>query len=457
MPMRSATLKTIIEKTLPLTLGVFAIMMVQLVDSIFIGQLGVNELAVHGITLPFQAAFTGVQVGIGVAATSIISQAVGAKEQRKSTSIASLSVGFGVLVIALICIGLIVFSDSVFASFVNDLSDAQYQSMLLIFNVYWPLWLFSALMVAVLYLATCVYRANGDTKTTGSMFLAASVINLILDPILIFGLDMGIAGAAIASSIGYAFGVIYMLIKSRGKGWFGFNGACRNQIKGYSFELFKTVMPTIANQILPAVSAFFSMLLIARIGTDEMAFWSLLARVESFMLVFSLALTMSIPPMIGRYLGAQQRCKIPELLNTTAKFLLVFHTVMAALLALFSGWIIPVISEEQSIRSWFEVTLLFIPFSYGPLGLCMLVASVFNALGVPRKALNVSFLRLFVFYIPALWLGSITGDMINAVIAATVANVLAGAFAWFKLNAYIKTHIIPRAAAANKQRVLSAG
>lgn len=54
-------------------------------------------------------------------------------------------------------------------------------------------------------------------------------------------------------------------------------------------------------------------------------------------------------------------------------------------------------------------------------------------------------------------LGSITGDMINAVIAATVANVLAGAFAWFKLNAYIKTHIIPRAAAANKQRVLSAG
>ena len=205
MQMRSATLKTIIEKTLPLTLGVFAIMMVQLVDSIFIGQLGVNELAVHGITLPFQAAFTGVQVGIGVAATSIISQAVGAKDQRKSTSIATLSVGFGVLVIALICIGLIVFSDSVFASFVNDVSDAQYQSMLSIFNVYWPLWLFSALMVAVLYLATCVYRANGDTKTTGSMFLAASVINLILDPILIFGLDMGIAGAAIASSIGYAF------------------------------------------------------------------------------------------------------------------------------------------------------------------------------------------------------------------------------------------------------------
>ncbi|MCG9554283.1 MATE family efflux transporter [Vibrio sp. Isolate31] len=455
MQMRSATLKTIIEKTLPLTLGVFAIMMVQLVDSVFIGQLGVNELAVHGITLPFQAAFTGVQVGIGVAATSIISQAVGAKDQRKSTSIATLSIGFGVLVIALLCLGLVVFGDSVFASFVNDVSDAQYQSMLSIFNVYWPLWLFSALTVAVLYLATCVYRANGDTKTTGNMFLAASVINLILDPILIFGLDMGIAGAAIASSIGYAFGAIYMLIKSRGKGWFGFNGACNDQIRGYGIELVKTVIPTTANQILPAVSAFFSMFLIARIGTVEMAFWSLLARVESFMLVFSLALTMSISPMIGRYLGAQQRFKIPELLNTTAMLLLVFHSVLALLLAISSRWIIPIISNEQSIRSWFEVTLLFIPFSYGPLGLCMLVASVFNALGVPRKALSVSFSRLFVFYIPALWMGSITGDMVNAVIGATISNVLAGAFAWFKINAYIKTHIIHSAVVANDQSALS--
>ena len=65
-------------------------MMVQLVDSIFIGMLGVNELAVHGITLPFQAAFTGVQVGMGVAATSIISQAVGAQDSRKASSMATL-------------------------------------------------------------------------------------------------------------------------------------------------------------------------------------------------------------------------------------------------------------------------------------------------------------------------------------------------------------------------------
>ncbi|MEF1307568.1 MATE family efflux transporter, partial [Vibrio owensii] len=67
----SSTLKSVLEKTLPLTVGLFAIMSVQLIDAVFIGMLGVNELTVQGITMPFQAGFIGIQVGIGVAATSI--------------------------------------------------------------------------------------------------------------------------------------------------------------------------------------------------------------------------------------------------------------------------------------------------------------------------------------------------------------------------------------------------
>ncbi|MDK9736841.1 polysaccharide biosynthesis C-terminal domain-containing protein [Vibrio sp. D404a] len=456
MPSLPSTLRTVIEKTMPLTVGVFAIMMVQLVDSIFIGMLGVNELAVHGITLPFQAAFTGVQVGIGVAATSIISQAVGAKDSRKASSMATLSVGAGMVVIALICFALILASDWVFHSFISGVPQQQYQRLLAVFNQYWPVWLLSALTVALLYLTTCIYRANGDTKTTGSMFLGASIINLILDPILIFWLDMGIVGAAVASSVGYLSCSIYMLMKVRGRGWFGVSDASIQQIKHDGSELVKTVVPTTMNQILPSVSAFFTMWLIARMGTSEMAFWSLLSRVESFVLVMSLALTMSIPPMIGRYLGAQQRHKIPQLLKTSAQFLLTFHIAIAALLALGSGVLASMLSDEVTIRHWFELSLLFIPLSFGPLGLCMLVASVFNALGQPKQALNVSFARLFIFYIPALWVGASTGEMLYAVAAAACANVLAGGFAWMRLSRYIKEKIQPQTPEVSCQGALSA-
>lgn len=437
MSVLSPTLKLVISKTLPLTVGLFAIMAVQLVDSIFIGMLGVEQLAVHGITLPFQTALIGIQVGIGVAATSIISQARGAKLGEKASAVASLAVAFGGLLISLVCVALWASREWVFAGFVSsELSLQQYHALQAIFNRYWPLWLLSALSVAVLYLSTCVYRANGDTKTTGQMFLLASIINLVLDPLLIFGLDMGIVGAPLASFIGYALCAGYMLSKARDSGWF------RSPLGGglgHFAELVRVAIPTTANQLLPSASAFVGMMLIAELGTDAIAFWSLLSRSESFLLVFTLALTMSIPPMIGHALGEGKPERINQLLYTTAKFLLLYHSVVALLLVLGKGVVIPLISAEPVIQNWFGIALWIIPLSYGPLGLCMVVVSVFNALGAPNKALLVSLVRLFGLYVPAIGIGTSMESLPYTLAACSLANILAGLFAWHTLRTHLNT------------------
>ncbi|WP_117232755.1 MATE family efflux transporter [Vibrio maerlii] len=430
----SPTLKLVIERTLPLTVGMFAIMLVQLVDSIFIGMLGIDELAVHGITLPFQTALIGVQVGIGVAATSLISRACGAGESDKSKALATITALVGTGIVALICLGLWLSRSSILTTFVtSDVTLDHFQTLQTIFNVYWPVWLLSATSVAALYLLSCVYRANEDTKTTGNMFLLASIINLILDPLLIFTFDLGIIGAAIASTMGYLTCVIYMVIKAKKLAWFGSLAKCF-KTWSYLVELARMSANTIINQLLPSVSAFICMVLVSRISTDSIAFWSLLSRMESFLLVFTLALTMSVPPMIGRYLGQKQHSKINALLITTAKFLLIFHTAMALVLAGSAKLIIPLISSEAQIQDWFAVALWVIPFSYAPLGLCMLVVSVFNALGAPRQALLVSMVRLIALYVPAIWIGASTGNILHVVYAATIANTLAGVYAWHRLK-----------------------
>ncbi|GDY25904.1 MATE family efflux transporter [Agarivorans sp. Toyoura001] len=437
----SPTLTLIIKKTLPLSLGLFAVMLVQLVDSVFISRLGLNELSVHGITLPFQAGLIGLQVGIGVAATSIISRAAGAKQHAQAGVTASLAFIFGLLFIALICLLLIVFTNSIFASFVERGPDeAQFELLLAIFAAYWPVWLLSASTGAALYLATCVYRANGDTKTTGAMFVLASVINLILDPLLMFSLDMGIQGAAIASTLGYGLSTLVMLLKAKNKNWFYAIRFKPGTLKCFT-ALINMAIPTTANQLLPSAGAFVGMMLIARLGTEEIAFWSLLARIESFLLVFTLALTMSVPPMIGRYLGKAQPEKIAQVVSATAKFVLVYHLLVAVILALASQQLIPTLSQDTGIQLWLSSALWIIPFSYGTLGLCMVVASIFNALGLAKIALLVSFARLFVLYIPALLIGTLSGSVLQVVIAATAANFLAGGFAWYKLSTYIKSNL----------------
>ncbi|MEE1673944.1 MATE family efflux transporter [Agarivorans aestuarii] len=445
----SPTLMLIIKRTLPLTVGLFAIMLVQLVDSVFIGMLGLNQLAVHGITLPFQAAFIGIQVGIGVAATSIISKACGAGDKLKSQTIATLAAAGGSLFIALLGVLLWLLQEPILATFIaTDVSQAQQLALAAIFNRYWPMWLLSATSVAALYLVSCVYRANEDTKTTGQMFLLASVINLILDPLLIFSLNMGIVGAALASTLSYAFCTLYMLYKARGKQWFAAVSLNSRNNSAYSKksailsspyfyygkELIRTTVPTILNQSLPSLSAFICMVLIAQIGTEEIAFWSLLARLESFLLVFTLALTMAIPPIIGRYLGEGKLAEIVEVLTVTAKFLLAFHLVIALIAGISSPYIIPMISTDMMMQNWFSIALWVIPFSYAPLGLCMLVVSAFNALGEARRALFVSMVRLLVLYVPAIWLGAATESIVQTIIAACIANTLAGAYAWFKLK-----------------------
>ncbi|NOH98718.1 MATE family efflux transporter [Vibrio sp. 99-70-13A1] len=438
MPMMSKTMKLVISRTIPLTVGMFAIMLVQLVDSIFIGMLGTDELAVHGITLPFQALLIGIQVGIGVATTSIISQACGAKLASKSTATATISLVAGSIFIALICVTLWLAKSPIFWSFTSsDTSVAQQQILQSLFNQYWPFWLLSALSVAVLYLTSCIYRANEDTKVTGKMFMLASVINLILDPIFIFMFDLGLVGAALASTLGYSVCALYMVIKAKQAGWLR---AIRNDhvhIK-YFIELFRMVVPTTMNQMLPSLSAFISMVLISRMGTDAIAFWSLLSRMESFLLVFTLALTMSIPPMIGRYLGEGKSAEITDLLLSTAKFLLIFHMGLAVLLMISSDALIPLISQDEHISAWLKFALLVVPFSYAPLGLCMLLVSVCNALRLPKAALLISFVRLIVLYVPAVLIGSLSHDIKMTIVAVSVAHVLAGCYAWFKLKQHLK-------------------
>ena len=434
----SPTLKLIISRTLPLTVGLFAIMLVQLVDSVFIGLLGLNELAVHGMTLPFQTVFVGLQVGVGVAATSIIARALGAKRREKAALVATISVIFGLSLIALVCVSFWFFSDAAFSVFIADDTSLEQANILQgLFNGYWPVWLLSAFAVAALYLATCVYRSYGDSKMTGSMFVIASLINLVLDPLLMFTFDMGIAGAALATTLGYGSTAIYMFVQARGKAWFlpfNFNGTAWRAL----CELASTAVMTMANQILPAVSAFLVMLLIAKNGTDTLAFWSLLIRFESFVIVFTLALTMSVPPLIGRYLGAGRWDQISDLLLTTAKFIVLFHLVVACLLVLVSPMVIPLLSQQANIQSWFETALMVLPFSYGPLGLCMVAVSAFNALGLSKRALLVTCIRLFVLFVPAIGLGVISGSVSYIVFAAAIANVLAGVMAstciWQTLN-----------------------
>ncbi|MCE0494942.1 MATE family efflux transporter [Vibrio salinus] len=417
--MRPSLSRQLFSMTWPMLFGVLSLMSFQLVDSAFIGQLGVLPLATQGFTLPMQMVIIGIQVGLGIATTAIISKAIGAEKCLLARQLGGLILLLGCASIAVFC-GLIY----VLRHTILNLLGAP-TNVLPIIDSYWPLWLISAWAGATLYFLYSLCRANGNTMLPGSMMVLTSILNVILDPIFIFQFHLGIRGAAIATIVSFAAGILIVLPRVYRKHWMTFHWEgfdITHSIAG----ILSIMGPAMVSQLLPSLSSMLATKLLAMFGSSAVAAWAVGSRFEFFSIVSVLALTMSIPPMIGKLLGQKQYIKIEELLNIAIRFILVFQSLLAFIAFIFSGPLTTLMSSESSVQNLLNWHLCWIPVSLGPLGVCILIVSVSNALGYSYKALIISGLRLFAFFLPSLWIGSYIWGIQGIYIGALIGNCLAG-------------------------------
>ncbi|MDC5818383.1 MATE family efflux transporter [Vibrio europaeus] len=411
------------KMTWPMLFGVLSIMSFQLVDSAFIGQLGILPLAAQGFTLPIQMVVIGIQVGLGIATTAVIAKAIGANQERYAKQLGGLVIAMGSIGVALFSVIIYLLREPILS-----LLSAP-DSVLPIIDNYWIYWLVSAWVGAVLYFLYSVCRANGNTMLPGTMMMVTSLLNLILDPIFIFTLDMGINGAAIATILAFGIGILIVAPKVTRKHWMSFDWSDLNVVK--SVRSIGNIMgPAMISQLLPPLSSMLATKLLASYGTAAVAAWALGSRYEFFAIVSVLALTMSMPPMVGKLLGGNNLADIRKLVVIACKFVIGFQVVIAAITLLTSDWLALLMTSEAEVETILNYHLMIVPFSLGPLGICMLMVSISNALGKSYTALTISALRLFAFFLPCLWLGAQLGGIQGLFWGAFGGNILAGICAW---------------------------
>ncbi|CSB36309.1 Na+-driven multidrug efflux pump [Vibrio cholerae] len=188
--------------------------------------------------------------------------------------------------------------------------------------------------------------------------------------------------------------------------------------------------PAMLSQLLPPLSSMFATKLLASFGTAAVAAWALGSRFEFFALVAVLAMTMSLPPMIGRMLGAKEITHIRQLVRIACQFVLGFQLLIALVTYVFATPLAELMTSETEVSQILNLHLVIVPISLGALGICMLMVSVANALGKSYVALTISALRLFAFYLPCLWLGAHFYGIEGLFIGALVGNIIAGWAAW---------------------------
>lgn len=415
--------KSLFQMTWPMLFGVLSLMSFQLVDSAFIGQLGILPLAAQGFTMPIQMVIIGVQVGLGIATTAVISRTLGAGQEHYAKQLGGLVVAVGGVGVAAIAVLLYLLRHPLLS--LLGASD----DVLQIIDHYWIWWLASAWTGAMLYFFYSLCRANGNTLLPGTMMMVTSVLNLILDPLFIFTFDLGINGAAIATILAFGTGIAIVAPKVAQRQWMSFEWHDLDMSKSLA-SLGHIMGPAMLSQLLPPVSSMFATKLLAGFGTAAVAAWALGSRFEFFALVAVLALTMSIPPMIGRMLGAKNIADIRQLVRIACQFVLGFQLLIALVTYLLANHLSSLMTSESEVAAILLQHLTIVPISLGALGICMLMVSVANALGKAYVALTISALRLFAFYLPCLWIGAQLYDLKGLFLGSLVGNIIAGWAAW---------------------------
>ncbi len=396
---------TLKRMTIPMIYGMVLLMTFNLVDTFFVSLLGTKPLAAISFTFPVTFTVLSLTIGLGIGTSAVIAKFIGCKDHDSAKNSATAAMYLAAIIVALLSFVGYLITDELFM-----LLGAQ-ASLLPLIHQYMDIWYIGSICLIGPMIGNAILRASGDTKTPSIVMGSAGLVNAVLDPIFIFGFGpipaMGIQGAAIATLISWLFGlffVLHILIKKHSlihtgllpvKTWII---ASRN--------ILKIGLPAAGANMLTPIAAAIMTAIVASYGESAVAAFGVGSRIESIACLVVLALSMTLPPFISQNFGAGQLQRVEQAYKTTIKFVLFWQVFIYFVLVLSASLISTVFAKEQAVAELIELFIWILPLGYGFQGIIILTNSSFNALHKPMVALALSFLRLFVCYVPLAYLGS---------------------------------------------------
>jgi putative MATE family efflux protein len=424
---------TLRKMTLPMIAGMVVLMTFGLVDTFFIGMIGTQELAAISFTFPVTFTVISLNIGLGIGTSAVIAKLLGAKrnDQAKETATGALMLTM-VLAVIFAVIGVMTLEP------IFHLMGADEVQLVLI-KEYMLVWYGAGVFLAMPMVGNSVLRAYGDTKTPSYVMAFGGFINALLDPILIFGWGpvpaFGIQGAAMATFVAWAaslFFILYVLavkrklIEPKLLNW--------HQLKRSSGGILKIGLPAAGANMLTPVSAGIVTSIVAGYGPQAVAAWGVGGRLESIASIVVLSLSMTLPPFISQNFGADNLDRVKQAYSLCVKFVIVWQLIIFGILAILSGVVANIFSDEPEVIAIIVLFLVIVPLGYGMQGVTILTNSSFNAMHMPMSALSLNAMRLFVFFVPFSILGSYWFELPGLFGAGVVANIAVGciAFIWCK-------------------------
>lgn len=402
--------KLLISMSLPMIISMLVQALYNVVDSIFVSKISENALTAVSLAFPVQNFMIAVGVGTGVGINALLSRSLGEKKFEEANRAANNGIFLAVLSYFLFFIIGILFSKSFFQwqTDIKEIVDGGYTYLIICttcsFGLYGQL-VFEKLM-----------QSTGKTLYSMMTQLTGAIINIILDPILIFGLfgfpKMGIAGAAIATVIGQTSGMSLGIYLNSTK-----NKEIQVKIKGFRPNL-KTIkdiysvgIPSIIMSSIGSVMTFGINKILLVFTSTATAVFGVYFKLQSFIFMPIFGINNGMVPIISYNYGAKHKDRLMETVKISIIYAIVIMIIGLCIFQIFTKELLGLFSASEEMINIGIPALRIISISFLFAGYCIVVGSMFQALGNGVMSLIVSIGRQLVVLLPVAYLLSKTNNL----------------------------------------------
>lgn len=431
---------------MPMVWGLASIIAFSFVDTFYISKLGTQPLAAVTFTVPVMFFINEIFYGLGIGVASVISRSIGEGDNRRVRRMTRDSLILAIILgLVLTYVGYstleplftLLGADERTLPYIEDYMYVIY-GFLIIYVL--PMFGFNAL------------RAAGDTKSASLILVWSGVVNILLDPIMIFGLfgfpRMEVMGAALATGISQFVTMIATFYLLKKRGMISFKVPDWSEMFLSWKEMLHVGGPAaLTYTAMPIAMAFITSLL-AKHGDATVAGLGVAMRIEEVLMLPFFALSSVMGPFAGQNLGAGHYDRIHSGVWTNFRFSVAYGLFCAVVLFAISGFMPQIFDPNPQTVATAQMHLRIVPWCYMCIGIYFGIVATFNGLGEPRPPMVLNLTRILVLLIPSVWLGERLGGVLGLFIALPIANYVAVAFAfvWYErhMKALLNGDIAPQ-------------
>ena len=392
------------------------------VDIAFVSRLGTDAIAAVGITEALVTVLYAVAVGLGMGVTAMVSRRIGAKQTDAAASVTGQAIWIGAVLSIVIGV-----AGATYAKEMLTMMGAS-DSVVATGTGFTSVLLGGSVTILYLFLLNAAFRGAGDAAVALRSLWIANGLNIILDPCLIFGLgpfpEMGVTGAAVATTIGRGTGVLYQL-------WYLFDGRGRLEFHFRHLRVIPSLISRVliisiggVGQFLVATSSWIIIMrIVALYGSSAIAAYTIALRMLEFVWLPAWGLGNAAATLVGQNLGARQALRAERSAWLAARYNTIFMSVAGVFIIALAPWIVGLFTDVPEVMSYGTSCLRILGIGFPMYAIGMIITQALNGAGDTVTPTVINLICFWMLQIPlSYWLATTVELGPNGVFLAMVIS-----------------------------------